>query len=298
MDMLGVALEETRAIAVRVDDRGGVQARAAVAMDGDHGAAALRALDEVAGNGAEPRVLGVAAASPELPGTALVVAALAQRFAGPFVQNGATPAGIAAAVAEAWVGAGRGVQDIVYFAVGTHTIGGIVRGGTPVKGARGRAGSVGWLSLNPVEREDYRKAGCVEAEVAAAGIVRRMIWRIKAGDRSQVQDTVNDDLSAITVGHILEAARAQDGVSISIVRDTAKYLAMAAGNLVVVADPETLILGGIMASAADLLLEPMRTELARRLPKAMMEALAIETAALGDEAVAIGAARLAGSAAP
>ena len=157
---------------------------------------------------------------------------------------------------------------------------------------------MGWLSLNPVEREDYRKAGCVEAEVAAAGIVRRMIWRIKAGDRSRVQDAVKDDLSAITVDHILEAARAQDGVSISVVRDTAKYLGMAAANLVVVADPEMLVLGGIMASAADLLLEPIRTELARRLPKAMLDALAIETATLGDEAAAIGAARLASAALP
>jgi len=296
--MLGVALEDTRAVAVRVDDRGHVQARASVAVEGDPGAAAMSALDQVAGDEANPRVLGVAAASPDSPAAALVVAALARRFSGPFAQSGAMRAGTAAAVAEAWVGAGRGVRDIVYFAVGAHTIGGIVRGGAPVTGARGRAGSVGWLSLNPVEREDYRKAGCVEAEVAAAGIVRRMIWRIKAGDRSRVQDVVKDDLSAITVGHILDAARDQDGVSISIVRDTAKYLAMAAGNLVVVADPETLVLGGIMASAADLLIEPMRTELARRLPKAMMDALAIETATLGDEAVAIGAARLAGVALP
>ena len=296
--MLGVAVEDARVIAVRVDDDGEVQARASLAAEGDPAAAAFRALEEVGGAGPEAQVLGVAAAFPESAPMAPVIAGLAGRFVGPFVQNGATPAGIAAAVAEGWIGAGRGVQDIVFFAVGTHTIGGIVRGGAPVTGVRGRAGSVGWLSLNPVEREDYRKAGCVEAEVDAAGIVRRMIWRIKAGDRSRVQETVNDDLSAITVGVILEAARAQDGVSISVMRDTAKYLGMAAANLVVIADPETLILGGIMASAADLLLEPMRIELARRLPKAMMDALAIETATLGDEAAAIGAARLAGAALP
>lgn len=296
--MLGVALEDARVIAVRVDDGGEVQERALLAAEGDPAAAAFRALEQVGAAGSEAQVLGVAAAFPESAALAPVLAALAARFAGPFVQNGATPAGIAAAVAEAWIGAGRGVQDIVFFAVDTHSIGGIVRGGAPMMGVRGRAGSVGWLSLNPVEREDYRRAGCVEAEVAAAGIVRRMIWRIKAGDRSRVQDTVKDDFSLITVGLILDAARAQDGVSISVMRDTAKYLGMAAANLVVIADPEKLILGGIMASAADLLLEPMRIELARRLPKPMMDALAIETATLGDEAVAIGAARLAGAALP
>jgi predicted NBD/HSP70 family sugar kinase len=53
-----------------------------------------------------------------------------------------------------------------------------------------------------------------------------------------------------------------------------------------------LVLGGIMASASDLLLEPVRTEIARRLPKLMLDALRIETAVLGDAAAAIGAARL------
>jgi glucokinase len=167
-----------------------------------------------------------------------------------------------------------------------------VRDGVALSGARGRAAAVAWLSLNPVEREDYRKTGCLEAEVAAAGIVRRIIWRIKAGDRSRVHDAVNGDFAAITADHVLAAARAGDGVSISVVRDTAKYLGMAAANLVVVADPEMLVLGGIMASAADLLLEPIRVEIARRLPKPMMDALRIETATLGADAAAIGAARL------
>ena len=129
--------------------------------------------------------------------------------------------------------------------------------------------------------------------MAAAGIVRRLIWRIKAGDRSRVQETVNDDFAAITVNHVLEAARGGDGVSISVVRDTAKYLGMAAANLVAVTDPAVLVLGGIMASAADLLLEPVRTELARRVPPAMMDALTIAPATLGADAAAIGAARLA-----
>ena len=296
--MLGLELEDARAVAVRVDDRGAVLTRAVVEADGYLAVAATAALEQVTAGDAGARVLGVATVNPESPAMAAVVAGLAHHFAGPFAETGATPSGTAAALAEAWVGAARGAGDVVFFAVGDHATGGIVRGGVPVTGARGRAGAVAWMSLNPVEREDYRKTGCLEAEVAAAGIVRRLIWRIKAGDRSHVQDAVKDDLSAITVEHVLEAARRNDGVSISVVRDTAKYLGMAAANLVVVADPETLVLGGFMASAADLLLDPLRIEIARRLPKSMMEALTIETATLGADAAAIGAARLASAAAP
>jgi predicted NBD/HSP70 family sugar kinase len=53
-----------------------------------------------------------------------------------------------------------------------------------------------------------------------------------------------------------------------------------------------------MASAADLLLDPIRTEIARRLPKPMLDALRIETAVLGDDAAAIGAARIVTAAIP
>jgi glucokinase len=172
--------------------------------------------------------------------------------------------------------------DLVYFAVGEHTTGGIIRAGAPVTGVHGRGAAVAWMALNPVEREDYRKIGCLEAEVAAAGIVRRLIWRVKSGDRSRVQDLVENDLTKITLDHVLDGARNGDGVSISVVRDTAKYMGMAAANLVIISDPELLILGGIMASAADLLLELLRAEIARRLPRPMMDALTIAAAALGD----------------
>ena len=299
--MLGIELDDARAHAVAVDDQGNVLARAQVEAGGDLAGAAAKALEQVQASiaGGAPSLLGVAAINPESAVIAPVVAQLALKFGGSANRNGgAVLSGTAAAAGEAWVGAARGVKDVVLFAVGLHATGGVVRDGAAITGARGRAGSLPWLSLNPVEREDYRKIGCLEAEVAAAGIVRRLIWRIKAGDRSRVQDVVKDDLSAITAEHVLEAARQGDGVSISVVRDTAKYLGMAAANLVVVIDPEMLVLGGIMASAADLLLEPIRHEISRRLPKPMMDALKIETAVLGADAASIGAVRLVTAALP
>jgi glucokinase len=149
------------------------------------------------------------------------------------------------------------------------------------------------MSLNPVEREDYRRTGCLEAEVGATGIVRRLVWRVKAGDRSRVEDLVGGDLAAITVEHVLAAARDRDGVSLSVVRDTAKYLGMAAANLVAFADPDVLVLGGLIASADDLLLEAVKAELVRHLPPAVAAAVTVAAAALGPDAPAIGAARLA-----
>lgn len=282
--LIGVELDDARAIAVAVDDDGSVKARAVVDAGASLENAARAALTKVQAGHNGARV-GFASFVPDAENVNAVIAALNH-------DRPATASGTAAAVAESWIGAARGAAHVVFFGVTDRTTGGFVRGGSPERGARGRAASVGWMSLNPVEREDYRKIGCLEAEVAASGIVRRLIWRVKAGDHSAVQDTVNNELSAITVDHILQAARAGDGVSISVIRDTAKYLGMAAANLAALADPEVLVLGGMMASAADLLLEPVRAEIGRRLPRPILEGLAVVTAVLGDDAAAIGAARI------
>ncbi len=290
--MLGVELHEHAALAVAIGEDGQVRARAEVDGSSDLATAALTALDRVAASDGGGTGLGVSSIAPESPATMAVLAALRPRYSGSFVDDGATASGTAAALAEAWIGAARAAADVVFFAVAEHTTAGIVRGGAAVTGAHRRAPAVAWLALNPVEREDYRRTGCLEAEVGAAGIVRRLIWRIKAGDRSRVEEMVNGDLSNITIEHVLEGARQDDGVAVSVVRDTAKYLGMAAANLVVVTDPEMLVLGGLMASAADLFLELLRTEITRRLPGSMMQALTIAPAALGADAAAIGAARL------
>ena len=284
--LIGVELDDSRVTAVAVTENGVVRAQTTEPVTGgDFEQPGSAALERVRSPDAGP--VGFAAPTPAAEETLAVVRALC-KGAAPAI----TASGTSAAMAEAWIGAARGASDVVFFAIGDRTSGGIVRGGMPVFGARGRAGSIGWMSLNPVEREDYRKIGCVEAEVAANGIVRRLIWRIKAGDRSAIQEVVNDELSAITVGHVLDAARAGDGVALSVVRDTAKYLGMSAANLVAVADPEVLVLGGLIASAADLLLEPVRTEISRRLPTTMLDGVAIVPALLGSDAAAIGAARI------
>jgi len=286
---IGVELLDGRALALVIDEDGRVIARGNGA-GAQLGAAAIDAIAQLT-SGVDGGI-GVAAAAPDASAVAEAIDAIRRRF-GAVTADAALSAGTAAAVAEAWVGAARGARDVVYFSVADHATAGLVRDGEPVAGSRGRAASVAWLALNPVEREDYRRAGCLEAEVAAVGIVRRLVWRIKAGDRSRVQDQVGGDLSAISTEQVLDAARGGDGVSISVMRDTAKYLGMAAANLVAVVDPEVLVLGGIMASAADLLLDAVRAELARRLPKTMMEALTVVPAQLGADAAAIGAARLA-----
>jgi glucokinase len=211
--------------------------------------------------------------------------------AGVTIASRCTP-GAAAVTAEHWIGAARDARHVVCLHIGDEIFAGLLLDGKPWSGAHNRAGAAAWLALNPVERQDYRRLGSLAAEVSAKGIARRLSWRIQAGDRSRVLDMAGGALDAITGAMVFDGARGGDGVAISVVRDTAKYIGMAVASLAASIDPEVVVVSGTVA-AADLMLDAVRQECSRRLPPDAMADLRVEFSTLGPDAVAIGAARLA-----
>ena len=290
---LGLDLSDGAARAVIVNEQAQVLARADHALGAGTatqaaGAAMRRAL---AGVGSVTRT----AVALTHPGDSLPpdLAALFHELLPGVASPTVVGAGVAAVVAEGWCGAARGLTNVVALSAGEHVTAGIVLNGKPWIGSHGLAGSVAWLSLNPVEREDYRRLGGLEADVSASGIVRRTVWRIKAGDSSVVAQQNGGDLGRITIDQVFQGARAGDGVCLSVIRDTAKYIGMALSNLAATLDPEVMVLGGMIATSGDMLLEAIRAECGRRLGQAQAERLRIVLSPLGHDAAAIGAARLA-----
>jgi glucokinase len=291
---LGLDLSDAVVRAVVVNGSGRVLARAeqnaAAGAPGQGVREALRGARDAAGD-AEITSLGIATVSPGDPLPKQTASAAAEVVPG--IEPVAIASGAAAALAETWCGAARDLTSVVTFAIGEHVTAGVIVGGKLWTGAHGYAASVSWLALNPVEREDYRRLGGLEAEVAAAGIVRRLVWRIKSGDRSAVEDLVGGNLTRLTADVVFQGARSGDGVCISVVRDTAKYVGMAVSNLAIVVDPDAIVLGGTLAAAGDMMLDAIRLECARRLSPAQSERVRIVLSTLGADAVAIGAARAA-----
>ena len=269
---LGVDLSQRPARAVVVDERGSVVARG-------RGATAGAAVRAAAGSRKVNRA-GIAAAETA---DAIVVPGISR-------VTRCAP-GTAAVAAEAWLGAAQHAAHAVLLHVGDEVFAGIILDGKPWTGAHGRAGAAGWLALNPVERQDYRRLGSLAAEISAGGIARRLSWRVQAGDHSLALDTAGS-LEAITGALVFDAARRGDGVAISVIRDTARYIGMAIATFAAAMDPDVVVVGG-NAAAADLMLEPVRQECMRRLPADWMNDLRVEFSTLGEDAVAIGAARFA-----
>jgi glucokinase len=180
---------------------------------------------------------------------------------------------------EAWLGAARGLRDVVFVAIGTGIGVGILSEGRGVRGAHGIAGAAGWFALDPRWIGPYAATGCWEAEAAGPGIARAF----GKGDAATV----------------VEAARDGDPGASVILDRAAAYTGMGVANLVSVLNPEAIVLGGGFGLAlADLRLDRIRAEVRRWAQPLAAERCRLEVSQLGEDAALLGAARFALDARP
>jgi predicted NBD/HSP70 family sugar kinase len=168
----------------------------------------------------------------------------------------------AAAVAEHWTGAARGSDDVVFVMAGLSPGAGSLIGGRLHRGFGGAAGEIGALHL-------LGREATPERLLSTTG-------------------TPLDPLDEPAVTQVFALARDGDPLAREAVDRFLRRLVHDVAALVLALDPELVVLGG-WAAGLDGVLEPLREELARyclRPPK-------VTLSALGEEAVATGALRLA-----
>jgi glucokinase len=178
------------------------------------------------------------------------------------------------------LGAARGADDVVLVTLGTGIGGGFVTGGRLVRGARGFAGEVGNMVVDPDGSLCTCGArGCWEAH--ASGLALGALARELAGDAAQVRGE-----------HLVAACREGDEPSLAVLATFASWLAIGIANLVEILDPEVVIVGGGLSSAADVLFRPVEAALAGLGALARHPGLRLVPAQLGYRAGAVGAALL------
>ena len=193
-----------------------------------------------------------------------------------------------AALAEQWVGAGRGAQSLVIFTLGTGIGGGIVLGGQVWHGFRGVAGEFGHMSID-LEGPPCNcgNVGCIEALASATAMVHRMRQALAAGRTSSLAGR-GEELMA---RDIYEAAVAGDALAAENLAQTGEYLGAAVTNILHILNPQVVVLSGGVTAAGDMLMSPLMAEVNRRAMKAQLEGVKICFAGLGNDAGVIGAAR-------
>jgi glucokinase len=186
---------------------------------------------------------------------------------------------------EAWLGEARGLNDVVFLAVGTGIGAGIMAGGQILHGHDDLAGSVGWMALNPRFQDLYVQMGCFEAEASGNSVGRKGAAVLGNG--------VSASGTSLTARDITEAASFGERQAKRILDEAVVYLGMGIANLVSILNPEMVVLGGGLFRGGTYLLDRVRQEFVRWAQPFAAQRVRVELSALGDRAALIGAARIA-----
>src|SRR5262249_46666069 len=139
----------------------------------------------------------------------------------------------AAAYGEYWAGAGRGVNSMVLYTLGTGVGGGIILGDRVVQGEHSHGAELGHVKIemsNP-RQCGCGRFGCLEAYASATAVVKRTHEALAADAGRSALHAILRTARELTARDVFDAAAAGDELAAKIVEDTALYLAIAAMNL-------------------------------------------------------------------
>jgi glucokinase len=202
------------------------------------------------------------------------------------------------ALAELKFGAGRGVQNIVCFALGTGVGGGIVTNGRLYTGSHGMAGEIGHIVVETGgEQCTCGQRGCVERYASATGIVNMAVEMAMAEtDESKwtafarlVRKNPGEITSKLVYEHVAKA----DALALRVHNRACDMLGRAVGIMINTFSPDRVVLGGGVMMAGSVVTEAVKSYAARHCWPAIFERCEIVPARMGEDAGVMGAGALA-----
>jgi predicted NBD/HSP70 family sugar kinase len=179
------------------------------------------------------------------------------------------------ALAESVLGAGRGASEMAYVMLSSGIGGALILGGRLYRGAHGSAGEIGHISVDetgPMCRCGSR--GCLETLVGAGALID--LLRRSHGEE-------------ITIEQMIALARDGDPGCQRVIADAGRIVGRVTGAICNQFNPERIVVGGELALAGDLLLDPLRESTSRYAIPAATEELTVAAGQLGDRAELMGA---------
>jgi glucokinase len=196
------------------------------------------------------------------------------------------------ALAEAWLGAGRGrVRNMIFLTVGTGIGAGLILDGRLVPGTRGVAGAAGWMAIEGSWRPIYARLGCLEARGAGPAVARLAQQKLPASSRSLIRNLATN--RKITAEVVAEAARRGDRAARRVLEEVGSNLGRGVASIISLLNPELVVMGGGLAGAGELILAPLRRAARQWGQPLSSRQVRIVRSRLGDDAGVLGAARYA-----
>lgn len=196
--------------------------------------------------------------------------------------------------AEARLGAGRGASDLVFVALGTGIGTGFVVDGRLVAGAHGFAGEAGHMVVDaegPTHRTGQKGPWEYFASGSALGRMGREAAHSGRFDRGV---ELAGSVDSITGYDVADAVHEGDGQARLIFDEFCRQVALGAANLVLIFDPQRMVIGGGLVDIG----EPLREGIDRWLARLLLGAehrprVEVVLAELGTDAIGLGAGLLA-----
>jgi predicted NBD/HSP70 family sugar kinase len=183
------------------------------------------------------------------------------------------------ALGESTFGVGRGTHVMAYLRLSAGIGAGLVINGRPFRGARGIAGEIGHVLVDPqgpICRCGNR--GCLETFVAGPALC----------------ELLRRSHGPLTVSDLLRLAEEGDAGCQRVLADAGRVVGRAVADLCNYLNPDLVVVGGDLSVAGDVLLEPMREAVRRFAIPAAVEDVEIVAGTLGGRAELLGALALAG----
>lgn len=175
---------------------------------------------------------------------------------------------------QVW-GSGRGARDLAYIKIASGVGAGLVINGQIYRGPGGTAGEIGHITLDesgPVCRCGNR--GCLETFTAARYVLPLL-------NSSHGAD--------LTMPKVVLMAREGDPGCRRLLADIGRHVGSGVANLCNLLNPSRVVLGGDLAEAGDLVLDPVRDSVARYAIPSAARHLTVAPGTLGGRAEVLGA---------
>ncbi|MHB8274376.1 MAG: ROK family glucokinase [Dermatophilaceae bacterium] len=208
----------------------------------------------------------------------------------------------AAAWGEFRFGAAGGTADMVLVTVGTGIGGGVVINGVLLRGAFGIAAELGHIRVVPGGiRCGCGNRGCWEQYASGTALVREARELVVSGTphAARLSELCAGDPDGLTGPDVTRAAVEGDPAAVELLSDLGTWIGEGAASVAAILDPELVVLGGGVAEAGGLLIDPAVAAFRRHLTgRGHRPEARFALASLGNDAGMIGAAGLAARAHP
>lgn len=193
-----------------------------------------------------------------------------------------------AALGEMWKGGGQGSSDLIVVTLGTGVGGGIIIGGKVLTGADGAGGEIGHIHVQDGEEEccGCGNKGCLEQYASATGIKRLAVKKMEESDKDSILR--KGEVSAKTV---FNGVKAKDELAMEVAAEFGKYLGNGLAVIASVINPETIVIGGGVSKAGEVLFDYIKPTYEKNVFHANRN-VKFALATLGNDAGIYGAAKL------